>query len=177
MAAQSPTKYQSFCVDHWGYDADPTAKRSLVYPLRFKPAATMLLVAVGAALHLPWLLIAVGVLGLVGTAWPRLSWLDQLWNRLLRHPLSAPALPDDPDPRRFACGMADAFVLASGVAFATGWTLTAWVLAGLVLLIAGTVVATGFCVAAWAYVKLVPQRSASAPRPAVGSKPVAANRR
>jgi hypothetical protein len=169
MAAE-PTKYQSFCVDHWGYDADPSAKRSLVYPLRFKPLATMILVAIGAALHWPSLLIAVGAAGLVGTAWPRLSWLDQLWNRVLRHPLSAPALPDDPDPRRFACGMADAFVLASGVAFALGWNTTGWVLAAAVLLIAGTVVATGFCVAAWAYVKIVPQRKPAAVRaPPAGS--------
>lgn len=164
MASQ-PTKYQSFCVDHWGYDAAPTDKRSLVYPLRFKPFATMLLVAVGAALHWPWLLIATGTLGLVGTAWPPLSWLDQLWNRVLRHPMNAPALPDDPDPRRFACGMADAFVLASGVAFLAGLTTTAWVLAGAVLLIAGTVVATGFCVAAWVYVKIWP------PRPPARAKP------
>lgn len=153
MTAQ-PTKYQAFCVDHWGYDAAPGEKPSLVYPLRFKPLATLILVALGAALGLPWLLIAVGAVGLLGTFRPELSWLDQLWNRAVRHLFRAPALPVDPDPRRFACGLADAFVLASGIAFALGWTATGWVLAGAVLVIAGTVVLTGFCVAAWLYVKL-----------------------
>jgi len=158
--AAARTKYEAFCVDHWGYDAAPDQKRSLVYPLRFKPLATLLLVALGAALHLPWLLIAVGALGLVGTAFPALSWLDQLWNHVVRHPFRAPALSADPSPRRFACGMADAFVLASGLAFALGWSVTGWVLAGAVLVIAGTVVLTGFCVAAWVYVKLRPPRAA-----------------
>jgi uncharacterized protein DUF4395 len=158
-----PTKYQAFCVDHWGYEVNPGEKPSLVYPLRFKPLATLILVAVGAALGFPWLLIAVGAAGLVGTFRPALSWLDQLWNRGVRHLFHAPALGADPDPRRFACGMADAFVLASGIAFAAGATTLGWVLAGAVLLIAGTVVVTGFCVAAWVYVKVWPQRAR--PRP------------
>jgi len=158
--AVTPTKYEAFCVDHWGYDAAPDQKRSLVYPLRFKPLATLLIVTLGAALHLPWLLIATGALGLVGTAVPALSWLDQLWNHVVRHPLRAPALAADPSPRRFACGMADAFVLASGLAFALGWSVAGWALAGAVLVIAGTVVLTGFCVAAWVYVKLRPPRAA-----------------
>lgn len=154
----APTKYQAFCVDHWGYEVPAAQKRLLVLPLRFKPLATLLLVVVGAALGWPWLLIAVGALGLVGTAWPALSWLDQLWNRVVRHPLGAPALAADPDPRRFACGMADTFVLASGVAFLAGARTLGWVLAAAVIVIAGIVVVTGFCVAAWAYVKLVPPR-------------------
>ena len=149
-----PSRYESFCVDHWGYEAPAEAKRSLVYPLRFKPLATMLLVAAGAATRSPWLLVAVGAAGLVGTAFPALSWLDRLWNHVVRHPFGAPALPFDPDPRRFACGMADAFVLGSGLAFLAGWPTTGWVLAGSVLVIAGTVVATGFCVAAWAYMEV-----------------------
>ena len=159
MSAQ-PTKYQAFCVDHWGYDATAGDKRSLVYPLRFKPLATLILVALGVGLGLPWLLIATGAAGLVGTFRPELSWLDQLWNRAVRHAFRAPALPADPEPRRFACGTADAFVLASGIAFAAGWHPLGWVLAGAVLVIAGTVVATGFCVAAWAYAKLRPARPA-----------------
>jgi hypothetical protein len=56
--------------------------------------------------------------------------------------------------------MADAFVLASGLAFALGWSVAGWALAGAVLVIAGTVVLTGFCVAAWVYVKLRPPRAA-----------------
>jgi len=147
-----PSRYQSFCVDHWGYEVPGEAKRSLVYPLRFKPLMTLLLVAAGAAAGWPWMLVVVGGLGLIGTAFPPLSWLDRLWNHAIRYPFRAPALPDDPDPRRFACGLADAFVLTSGLAFLVGWTTAAWVLAGCVLVIAGTVVATGFCVAAWAYV-------------------------
>ena len=154
----APTKYQAFCVDHWGYEVAPADKRLLVMPLRFKPLATLLLVVLGAALGWPWLLIAVGALGLLGTAWPALSWLDQLWNRAVRHLFRAPALAADPTPRRFACGMADTFVLASGIAFLAGATTLGWMLAGAVILIAGIVVVTGFCVAAWAYVKLVPRR-------------------
>ena len=153
-ASTKPTKYQSFCVDHWGYDVSPEETRRLVYPLRFKPFATLVLTVLGAVLDLPWLLIAVGGLGLVGTIWPPLSWLDQLWNRAVRHPFRAPALAADPDPRRFACGMADAFVLGSGLAFAAGATVLGWVLAGAVIAIAGVVVLTGFCVAAWVYAKV-----------------------
>lgn len=147
-----PTRYQSFCVDHWGYEVPWGTKRSLVYPLRFKPLMTLLLVTAGVAASWPWLLVVVGVLGLIGTAFPPLSWLDRLWNHAIRRPFRAPALPDDPDPRRFACGLADGFVLASGIALLAGWRTAGWVLAACVLVIAGVVVTTGFCVAAWAYI-------------------------
>lgn len=146
------SRYQSFCVDHWGYDVPAETKRSLVYPVRFKPAATLLLLAAGVAGGWPWLLILVGALGLAGTAFPSVSWLDRLWNHALSRLFRAPQVPADPGPRRFACGMADAFVLASGLALLAGWTTTALVLAAAVAVIAGIVVLTGFCVAAWAYV-------------------------
>ena len=149
-----PSRYESFCVDHWGYEVPGEAKRSFVYPLRFKPLVTLLLVAGAVSAGWPWVLVIVGALGLAGTAFPALSWLDRLWNHAIRHLFRAPALPFDPDPRRFACGLADAFVLASGLAFLAGWTTTGWVFAGCVLVIAGTVVATGFCVAAWAYIEV-----------------------
>ncbi len=159
--ATPPSRYESFCVDHWGYEVSAEAKRSLVYPLRFKPLATLLLVGAGVAAGWPWLLVVVGTLGLIGTAFPAFAWLDLWWNRAVRHLFSAPALPYDPDPRRFACGMADAFVLASGLAFISGWTTAGWVLAGFVLVIAGIVVATGFCVAAWAYIAVKRRLSSS----------------
>lgn len=49
--------------------------------------------------------------------------------------------------------MADAFMLASGLAFLAGWTTAGWVLAGCALAILGIVVATGFCVTPWVYVE------------------------
>ena len=152
--ATPPTRYQAYCVDHWGYEVSEQEKARLVLPLRFKPAVTLLLVGVALAGGWPWVLVAVGVTGLLGVAVPRLSWLDQVWNHGVRYLFRAPALGADPGPRRLACGLAELFVLGSGIAFLLGALVTGWVLASLVLLVAGVVVATGFCVAAWAYLVL-----------------------
>ena len=132
-------------IDQWGYHCGPAAVQSWVWPVRVKPGITLALVLAGYGLNLTWLLVVTGVAGLIGTAWPNWSWIDLLYNHIIRKPFGAPELPEDPAPRRLMCGMADGFVLLSGLALAKGLGVWAAVFAGLVVLLAGVVVFTGIC--------------------------------
>lgn len=146
------TRYKSYCVDHWGYkQLSPEEKSVLFWPVRFKPAVTMILAVVALLLHASWLLVTLGVLGLIGTFIPSMSWIDRWWNHILAPLFGKALVSSDPSPRRFACGMADGFLLVAGIAWLLGYsTLTYW-LAGAVIGLAGSVVLSGYCVVADAY--------------------------
>lgn len=141
-------------VMQWGYicGSDQEAS-SLVWPVRFKPAVTAVLVVLGLTVRSPWLLVAVGGLGILGTFFQKLSWIDLLYNHSVRHLFKAPALGPDPSVRRWLCGLADFFVLVAGLALARGHRALAWGFGGLVIFLAGSVVLTGICLPAFLYYK------------------------
>jgi len=137
-------------VEQWGYACGSEQEAAtLVWPVRFKPAATLGLVALGLILAQPWLLIFVGALGVLGTFFQNLSWIDLFYNHVVRLPFGAPALGPDPSVRRWMCGLADLFVLAAGLCLAAGRPFAAWLLGGMVILLAGSVVLTGVCLPAY----------------------------
>lgn len=139
-------------IAQWGYSCGAGQDVSgMVWPVRFKPGVTAALVLAGLLFRAPWLLIAVGALGILGTFWQRISWIDLLYNHAVRKLFSAPVLAPDPTLRRWLCGMADLFVLAAGLALAAGWTTLTFVLGGMVLFLAGSVVLTGICPPAFLY--------------------------
>ena len=145
-----PEDWRRTSVEHWGYTCSSDQEAdSLVWPVRFKPAVTLLLVLLGWAFERPSLLIVVGLLGLLGTFVQSLSWIDLLYNHGVRRVFAAPALGPDPALRRWLCGMADGFVLGSGLALRGGHPGLAFVLADLVVLLAGSVVLTGICLPAY----------------------------
>src|SRR5262245_59493052 len=116
-----PESWSRVSVEQWGYACGTDeAAAVLVWPVRFKPAVTLLLVLLGLGLRAPRLLTAVGSLGLIGTFAQSLSWIDLLYNHAARRVVGAPPLGADPSVRRWMCGMADAFVLASGLALGGG---------------------------------------------------------
>jgi hypothetical protein len=137
-------------VEQWGYRCGSEQEiAGLVWPVRFKPAMTLVLVLIGLIFRSEWLLIGVGALGIAGTFFQRISWIDLLYNHVARKPFGAPALGPDPSMRRWLCGMADAFVLASGIALAAGRVAAAWIFGGMVTVLAGSVVLTGVCLPAY----------------------------
>lgn len=117
----------------------------MVWPVRFKPAVTMVLAAVGLICRQPFLLLAVGLLGIWGTAFPRFSWIDWIYNRVVREWVKAPWLAPDPSIRRMACGAADFCVFLAGLSLLYGRPAPAWVFGGIVLALSSSVVFTGIC--------------------------------
>lgn len=137
-------------VEQWGYTCSVGQNfGGLVWPVRFKPAVTLALVVLALLFRWPWVLITVGVLGLAGTFFQRISWIDFLYNRWVRQIFGAPALGADPSLRRWLCGLADLFALLAGIAYLAHRPIWGFLLAGLIILLAGSVVATGICLPAY----------------------------
>jgi hypothetical protein len=133
-------------VQHWGYScvSDEQA-RGLVWPVRFKPAVTLVLTALGLVFRQPFLLLAVGLLGIFGTAFPRFSWIDWIYNQVVAPWTGAPRMGPDPSLRRMACGMADFCIFLSGLGVLFEKTAVAWGFGGVVLVLSLSVVLTGIC--------------------------------
>lgn len=139
-------------VEQWGYSCGSDQDAAgLAWPVRFKPGVTAALVLAGLLFRWPWFLATAGALGILGTFIQKISWIDLLYNHAVRKVFSAPELRPDPSLRRWLCGMADVFVLSSGLALAGGKTGLAFSLGGVVLFLAGSVVLTGICPPAFLY--------------------------
>jgi hypothetical protein len=89
--------------------------------LRLAPALCATWAAVGTALAAPapfWALVPVAALGALRRGHP----FDALYNHGLRHLLGRRPLPPYGAPRRFACGVAAVWLVATAVAFGGGAT-------------------------------------------------------
>lgn len=82
---------------------------------------------------------------------PKLNPFERFYNRVLAIPKGRATLAPAPGPRRFAQGMAAAFMLVVGVSLLQGWMVTAWIFeAGLVM--AFSMLLFGkFCLGAYIY--------------------------
>jgi len=82
---------------------------------------------------------------------PKLNPFERFYNRVLAIPKGRATLAPAPGPRRFAQGMAAAFMLVVGVALLQGWMVTAWIFeAGLVMAFSALLFGK-FCLGAYIY--------------------------
>ena len=126
--------------------------------LYFQPRIVFPLVLIGVVLHLTGLITSAAALFFVlsavlwwNVALPALNPFERFYNAAIAAPRGKPILPPAPGPRRFAQGMAAAFMLVVGVSLLQGWTIVAYVFeAGLVaafsMLLFGK-----FCLGAYIY--------------------------
>src|SRR4051794_5885597 len=117
--------------------------------VRFATGACLPLVALAIGLQsVPMLLALSGVAAVAGFT-PRHPF-DHVWNHAVRHAFGAPPVPPNPTRRRHAFKIGTAWLLTVTALFATGATVGAFVLGG-VLLVACTLVTTVyFCVPSYA---------------------------
>jgi rhodanese-related sulfurtransferase len=135
-----------------GYQSyTPSELKQLEWGLRFTPSVCSLLTLVGLLLQLPWLLIAVSVLGFLAFFFPAGHPMDLLYNNVVRHAFGAVALPPNPFQRRLACLAAAVMNLIAAVLFMTGLPVAAWVVGGILLVLQLIVITTHFCTLSWMY--------------------------
>ena len=115
----------------------------------------------------PWIMFPLVVLGIVlqrgayflvlsGLLWwnafvPRLNPFEALYNRLVARKGEGPLLGSAPMPRRFAQGMAAAFLLGAGAALLAGQAMGARVLEAFVVLAFSALLFGRFCLGAYVY--------------------------
>lgn len=126
--------------------------------LYFQPRIVGPLVVVGIILHVSGLIFCSSILffALSAMLWwnvlfPSLNPFEQFYNRVIAAPRRKTTLPPAPGPRRFAQGMAAAFMIVAGVAVMQGWTVTAWIFEAFLVAAFSALLFGKFCLGAYIY--------------------------
>jgi len=119
--------------------------RAVDIGLRTAPIFCSLLAAMGTVTgnaNIFWALLPFALAGVVLNGNP----FDVVYNHGLRYWLKGPRLPRYPLPRRFACGFAAMFVVATALSLQNGWLLAGQIMGGSLAVAASVPVITGFCI-------------------------------
>jgi hypothetical protein len=127
-----------------GYCLSGQERKRLRLGLRFSTGACVALAGLALALQSAPLLVTLSVIGGVAGLAPRHPF-DLLWNHGVRHAFGAPPLPLTPARRRHAFKLGAVWLLAVAILFATGLSIAARALGGILLAACGLVTTTNFC--------------------------------
>jgi hypothetical protein len=136
---------------------DDTALEELAPWLRWSPAICTLTMAVGIAMKSPTVLWALAAIAFLGALLP-FHPFDLLYNYGARYLTGTRPLPHHGPQRRFACGVASAWLVATGWAFHIGSTMLGFILGIPLLLVAALVSITHFCIPSLIYNTLFGKR-------------------
>jgi hypothetical protein len=113
--------------------------------LRFPTALCLALVITGLALQSALMIALLVPVGLVA-GWTSRHPFDYIWNKGLRHLVSAPEIPPNPTRRRHAFKLATVWLAAVAALFAADATAAGLVLGGVLVAVCGLVTVTNYCV-------------------------------
>jgi hypothetical protein len=122
--------------------------------LRWSPVLCTLVMTAGVLLQSPWLLWGLAAIAFLGVLLP-LHPFDLLYNHGMRHLTGTRSLPRHGPQRRFACGIASAWLLATGWAFHAGASTLGFALGVPLILVAALVSITNICIPSMIYNTLV----------------------
>lgn len=138
-------------LDAQGYvNVDRPTLRELEPWLRWSPALCATVMIIGTVLASPWVLwglVPFAALGALTSRHP----FDYVYNLGVRRLTGTQPLPPHGAPRRFACGIASVWLVATGAAFAADLTLLGYALGGMLSAVAALVGTTHFCIPSLIY--------------------------
>lgn len=138
-------------LDAQGFvNVDRQTMREVEPWLRWSPVFCTTFMALGTILAAPWILWGLAVTAALGTVLPSHPF-DYVYNLGFRRLTGTPPLPANGAPRRFACGMATVWLVATGAAFAADLTVLGYVLGGVLTALAALVATTHFCLPSLVY--------------------------
>lgn len=129
--------------------------------MRWAPAICAAGMTAGTLLRSPPLLWGLAGVASLGAVFPRHPF-DLLYNHGVRYLTGTRPLPRHGPQRRFACGLASAWLAGTGLAFHEGATALGYALGGSLTAVATLVATTHFCIPSLVYNTLF--RRAPAPR-------------
>jgi hypothetical protein len=118
--------------------------------LRWSPVICTLCMLAGVAFASPAILWALAIAAFLGVLLP-FHPFDLLYNHGARHLTGTRPLPRQGPQRRFACGIATVWLVATGWAFSTGATTLGYALGVPLILVAGLVSITHICIPSLVY--------------------------
>ncbi|MDP2342715.1 MAG: DUF4395 domain-containing protein [Deltaproteobacteria bacterium] len=128
-----------------------SAKSDCVLTLRFTPAISVVLIAVGLGIQSPLLLAAIAIVALGGALFPRAMLFDLFYNSVVRRLFDSPALPPTPRPRQFSYLISTALLSSSALSFHYGYPVLGFLFGGTVCVAAAVLTISLFCFGSWLY--------------------------
>jgi hypothetical protein len=119
--------------------------------LYFQPRIVFPLVLAAILLQSGPMFLALSAILWWNVAVPRLNPFERAYNRFVAAPRGRMPLTPAPAPRRFAQGMAAAFMLGAGLSFLQGWTTAAWVFSAFLVVAFSALLFGKFCLGAWIF--------------------------
>lgn len=118
--------------------------------MRWSPAICTIVMAIGTLLASPWVLWGLAPFAALGALMDRHPF-DYIYNYGVRHLTGTAPLPPHGAPRRFACGIATVWLIATAALFAADRTTLGYVMGSLLTGVAALVSATHFCIPSLIY--------------------------
>ena len=147
--ALSATLRHRLDIQGYACEDDATLAKTQLW-LRMSPALCATIAAAGTALAAPpilWTLMIFAALGAVLPFHP----FDLIYNLGIRRVTGTPELPRNGAPRRFACGMASVWLLATGGLFYGGFDIAGYLLGGALVAVAALITVTHICIPSLVY--------------------------
>lgn len=152
MTEETELSFQQQSLFQQGYQAYSKAQlQQLNWGLRFTPTACSLLTLAGLWWQLPYLLLAVSLLGIWAFLAPAAHPMDLIYNHGVRHLFGAAALPPNPFQRRLACLAAGVMNAAAAGLFLARQPAAALLVGGVLLVLQAIVITTHFCALSYLY--------------------------
>lgn len=141
---------RNLCLQGFCDKGDP-ARSSLQWSVRFTPAVSIALVAVGLVQASPGLVGIMALVALCGAIFPKAMPIDLLYNLGVRHLFHLAPLPPTPKPRQLSYLISAVLLVASALAFLAGYPLAGRLLGGAVCVAGAVLVTTLWCLGSWLY--------------------------
>lgn len=135
---------QGFC------NLDDTALEEIGPWLRWSPSICLFFMVLGVLLTSPFVLWALAAVAALGALLP-FHPFDLLYNHGMRYFTGTRPFPHHGAQRRFACGVAAIWLIATGWAFSAGALMLAYILGALLIFVAALVSFTNFCIPSFIY--------------------------
>ena len=135
-----------------GFAPEPPDRAVLRFRgLRFQPTIVGSVMLVAILTQSPAIFLLVSAVLWLNVLVPAANPFENFYNRFIARPRGRPLLTRAPGPRRFAQGMAAAFMLAAGLSLLRGWTAAAYVFEGLIAVAFAALLFGKFCLGAYVY--------------------------
>jgi hypothetical protein len=149
MATLSPSTVRRLCTQ--GFNAVDESWLAEVAPwLRLSPALCATIAALGTATTSPPVLFALAGTAFLGMILP-FHPFDLIHNYGIRFLVRKRPLPPNGAPRRFACGIAAVWLIATALLFSAGEPTAGYVLGIMFVAVAGLVATTDICIPSIAF--------------------------
>ena len=119
--------------------------------LYFQPRIVFPLVLLGIVLQSPWIFLGLSLVLWWNVLLPGFNPFERAYNRLVAAPRGRVPLGPAPGPRRFAQGMAAAFLLGAGLSLLAGLSVLAWVFEAFLVVAFSALLFGKFCMGAYVF--------------------------